>query len=773
MENLKKINTTFPKKSKQKTKISKITVIRTAVMMLISIFLGQGSFYNVMHPFGFAIIISCSGIYSLFALIGTSIGLIFSHTGIYLFRYLVCAVSLYVIKNRFTSANSRNTNMSFIPFLSCIFICALTAAAVVIPTQSGIEKFLILSAEGIVASFTSLFFRRCVSRINKTDEKSFSEREIVDFFISFAIIIVSLNNIKIFSFQPAVFIAFFAVIFISYILPSMQSVLFCCICGAALSVFPDGAYNFFPLIFAGIVSSFFSPFGKISCAVSFLFSYSACALFSVKENILMNIISVSVCVFIFLIIPEKTYKKLSLILRTSTAVTVENTYRHDVSQKLSLTAKTVDSICSGMNNVSEKLKKIDHIHDRDIFCRTRQNVCDNCENNEKCWKHSFQYTLRGFEEMAKNQQSRKPLDSTAFAKQFLSGCIKQKELRSSLFKGLKRRDEALLEEIRLEEKRKLLSRQMKSFSNVLNDFSHEFSKCPLVDNELSAKIKDVFRSFSIRCTKAICIIGTEGNMTIKAFCRNIENSTDKKKLKSEIEKTALRKFHDPEVTFSDGMTVVIFRQRPWMKMKTAKFQLSGNESPVCGDCIKEITDENSNKTIILSDGMGTGGRAAVDASVTTQYFAELIHGGISPDNALKIINSVLSVKSTNETLSTVDFAKFNLFSGKAEFCKAGAAVSFVRKNGKCTIIESSSLPLGILTDVSFAKEKIMLSKGDIVVMVSDGVTSDSTDWIVKETESFNQSDPEILAKRIAGVACSKNPPDKRDDITVFVGIMTG
>ncbi len=773
MESLKKINTTFPKKTKKKIKISKETVLKGVVITLLSFLLGRGSFYDVMHPFGFAIIISCPGIYSLFSLAGTSIGLIFSHTGIYLFRYLVCAISLYIIKNRFSAATSRSANIRFIPFFSCLFICTLSAAAVVIPTQSGIEKFLILSAEGIVAAFTSFFFRRCISRFVKNNAKNFSERETIDFFLSFAIIIICLSNIKIFSFSPAVFITIFSVLFISYILSSTQSGLFCCICGAAVATFSGGNYNFFPIIFSGIVSSFFSPFGKLGCAVSFLFSYCASVLFSGSENILIDIISVSVCVLIFLLIPEKTYKKLSAVLKTNTVVTVENTYRHDVSQKLSLTAKTVDSICSGMNNVSEKLKKIDHIHDRDIFCRTRQNVCDDCENNEKCWKHSFQYTLRGFEEMAKNQQARKTLDSTVFAKQFLSGCLKQKELRSSLFKGLKRRDEALLEEIRLEEKRKLLSRQMKSFSNVLNDFSKEFGKTSLVDNELSTKVKDIFRSFSIRCTKAICIIGTEGNMTIKAFCKNIENSVDKKKLKSEIEKTALRKFHDPEVTFSDGITLVIFRQRPWMKMKTAKFQLSSNESPVCGDCLKEITDENSNKTIILSDGMGTGGRAAVDASVTTQYFAELIQGGISPDNALKIINSVLSVKSTNETLSTVDFAKFNLFSGRAEFYKAGAAVSFVRKNGKCTVIESSSLPLGILTDVSFAKEKIMLSKGDIVVMVSDGVTADSTDWIAEETEIFNQSDPEILAKRIASVACSKCSPDKRDDITVFVGIMTG
>jgi len=116
MESLKKINTTFPKKTKKKIKISKETVLKGVVITLLSFLLGRGSFYDVMHPFGFAIIISCPGIYSLFSLAGTSIGLIFSHTGIYLFRYLVCAISLYIIKNRFSAATSRSANIRFIPF---------------------------------------------------------------------------------------------------------------------------------------------------------------------------------------------------------------------------------------------------------------------------------------------------------------------------------------------------------------------------------------------------------------------------------------------------------------------------------------------------------------------------------------------------------------------------------------------------------------------------------------------------------------------------------
>ena len=66
----------------------------------------------------------------------------------------------------------------------------------------------------------------------------------------------------------------------------------------------------------------------------------------------------------------------------------------------------------------------------------------------------------------------------------------------------------------------------------------------------------------------------------------------------------------------------------------------------------------------------------------------------------------------------------------------------------------------------------MLSKGDIVVMVSDGVTNGKTDWIISEIEQFNKSNPDILAQKIAGTVCDRSHGERRDDITVIVSIMT-
>lgn len=772
MENTKLQKLQRVKKRERKTVISARDGVKGAVFLLLGIVFGQGAIFGEIYPFGFAFVIASPGIYSLFALAGTSIGLLFSQAGVYLFRYIVCAFALWLIRSRILVSRTRLGEIWFLSVISCFLVCTLTGVAVVIPTGGGFDEIIVFLAEGILSAFAAFFYRRCISSALKWGEQPFEKREMPCYCIAFATFVASLGTLEIFSFRPALLIAFFAVVVTAHLFSESGGGICACASAAAMSGAFEEGYNIFPLVFSGVVSGAFSPLGKIGTALAFFLTFSATSFFTGETDSVQSIITAAVSAVIFLLIPEKIYKRLRLILRESRSSAKESMYRKDVSSRLSQTAETVETICESMNRISENLKKIDFSQDKNIFCRVKQEICSDCESRENCWETSFQYTMRGFEELSKNHHQGKAPDGTSFGKLFLEKCRKRQLLQESLIRNFRRYDEKLREEIRLEEKRKLMSEQMKCMCGILRDFSGKFSRCALVDNELSERMKEIFLSFGVRCSKVLCIIDTDGNMTIEANCKKIDKEVDRKRLKEALESASLRKFSEAEIDFTENGTRLVFRQKPWLRMKVGKVQLSSEDSPVCGDCIRDFTDEFGNRTLVLSDGMGTGGRAAVDAAMTAEFFGGLVEKNISYDNALKIINSILELKSTNESLATIDAVRFNLFSGKAEFYKAGAAISFVRKNGKCSVVESASLPAGILSDVSFAKEKIMLSKGDIVVMVSDGVTNGKTEWIQEEIEKFSSSNPDILAQKIAGKVCDRTQGEKRDDITVVVSIMT-
>ena len=419
----------------------------------------------------------------------------------------------------------------------CFLVCFFTGIAVTLPARGGFAEIVSFLAEGIIAGVSVFFYKRVADVVMHREEKNFSPREMPCFYLSFATVIASLGGFEFFGFYPVLPMVFFTVLVMAHITAYSGGGFCACANATALFCSMSDGYNIVPLIFAGTISGIFSPLGKIGCAISFLLTFSATELFTGEIYIFQNILCAALSSVAFATIPEKVYRKWAVVFREGKISVQESAYRKDISEKLVKTAETVSSVCQGMNKISEDLKKIDTTYDKNIFCRVRQEVCSECEMKEKCWNNSFQYTLRGFEELTKNYREDKGYDATPFAKLFLSKCLKSPFVQESFTNNFRKYDEKLREEILLDEKRNLVTSQMNCMSEILKDFSKSFSKCTMVDNELSPKIKDIFNSFSIRCTKVLCIVETEGHMTIKAHCKKIDRETDRKKLKEEIEST--------------------------------------------------------------------------------------------------------------------------------------------------------------------------------------------------------------------------------------------
>ena len=165
--------------------------------------------------------------------------------------------------------------------------------------------------------------------------------------------------------------------------------------------------------------------------------------------------------------------------------------------------------------------------------------------------------------------------------------------------------------------------------------------------------------------------------------------------------------------------------------------------------------------------MGTGGRAAVDASMAVSIMSKLLKVGFGYDCALSVANSALMVKSQDESLATVDVVSLDLFSGNAEFMKAGAPITFVRQSGKINRIEPTSLPAGILSDIKLTHDNLVLNDGDIIVMLSDGAVSISDKWIGAMMRDFDGDEIQTLVNDIIDEATIGSKLGRDDDITVI------
>ena len=153
--------------------------------------------------------------------------------------------------------------------------------------------------------------------------------------------------------------------------------------------------------------------------------------------------------------------------------------------------------------------------------------------------------------------------------------------------------------------------------------------------------------------------------------------------------------------------------------------------------------------------------------MTATLAARLLTAGFSADNVLRLVNTALMVRAGEESLSTVDLLTVDLFTGGMTCRKAGAATSLLCSRGRVSRIDQTSLPVGILREVSFACETDRLTVGDTVLLCSDGVYQDGCGWVEEWLAQRGEEPPEAIAKAVVAEAVRRQPPHRGDDITAI------
>ena len=74
-------------------------------------------------------------------------------------------------------------------------------------------------------------------------------------------------------------------------------------------------------------------------------------------------------------------------------------------------------------------------------------------------------------------------------------------------------------------------------------------------------------------------------------------------------------------------------------------------------------------------------------------------------------------------------------SGSASFIKSGAAQSYIVSGGNVYRLLSKTVPIGIIRGVDAQRLRFNVKDGDVIVMVSDGITEGDDDcvWPVSYT----------------------------------------
>ena len=203
--------------------------------------------------------------------------------------------------------------------------------------------------------------------------------------------------------------------------------------------------------------------------------------------------------------------------------------------------------------------------------------------------------------------------------------------------------------------------------------------------------------------------------------------------------------------------------------------LASSKESANGDRVTTSYLPDDSLAFILSDGMGKGKKAAEESRIVTEQLKRLLKEGVPAARAIKAVNKAM-VESKREgySFATVDLTIIEKDTGRARFYKMGAATSFLVREGNTRRIEHPALPVGILPKLKLRAVSVDLKPGDVIVMVSDGVTeADRKDLSARWLQNFlcNLPDnvgPINLANQVVTMAKRKYGKREKDDLSALV-----
>lgn len=211
------------------------------------------------------------------------------------------------------------------------------------------------------------------------------------------------------------------------------------------------------------------------------------------------------------------------------------------------------------------------------------------------------------------------------------------------------------------------------------------------------------------------------------------------------------------------------RRRQFLDVGVASFTKSGN--PMSGDNYASLAFSPTHHAFIVSDGMGVGEGAAKLSSTALNLLEQLLNTGFEAEGAIQALNSILVLRSPEESFVTLDMGIMDLESDEMKLIKVGACPSYIKGQEEVRVFESSSLPAGILNriEISVIEEKLLPE--EYLVLVTDGIQDilkDGTDWLMAFLERQQMSTSQELAEAIVREAKSMSANEMFDDGVVLV-----
>ena len=510
--------------------------------------------------------------------------------------------------------------------------------------------------------------------------------------------------------------------------------------------------------FSAAASSVFTRYGKIARASGFVFiSVTSVLVTGIEGSSWRLLIEAAACAIAFAAVPIERIK-------VPESDFSDNNIALMLRERLNFAADAIAGIGSGINAAADTLDRKYNMSPEQVAERAADRCCRSCPNSMSCWGKHYELFHGEFSRLVMQLRSGFELTEFSLSAECAEICPNGEGVAKAIASEYSRYLSVMSDERRVRELRRIYIDQLSGIRDILRDMGKLSPEVRAANRSRTAekRAEKLLKENGVEYPQAFVLFDKRGKMRFEAYGAT-EPRVESEYLGTLLSRSLGRELELPEISGSRGRYRITACERTALSAKLGAFQIPRGQNRVCGDCYDSFTDAAGRLYVILSDGMGSGSRARVDSAMACSVLSKLIKSGISLKVALETVNTVMMIKSADESYATLDICRIDLNSGECALYKAGAATTYIKSADRLVRATLSSQPAGSGGRFSVPAQRFTVGAGDVILMMTDGVVADEQ-WLSRELS--HRVEPCELSERIARAArSSENSRD--DDISVL------
>ena len=443
---------------------------------------------------------------------------------------------------------------------------------------------------------------------------------------------------------------------------------------------------------------------------------------------------------------------------------LSNIVLDDTEQRVKVMCETFSSLSSLFYDLSEKMRMPAAKDMRQICDSAFDSSCHSCEMRSTCWESEYSSSLAALSRISTSLSKNGRVSAEDISPRLLERCSAMPEIINQI----NRNSANHIQQLIIGDKTEIFALDYEAISDMLA----ATMTAQKAEFEYREELSDRALALIEEKKFPVCGVFVYGNDRKQNVLLEFKNEGELYKSRDAV-KAAFEEFFGErlDAAESDDTTLLLSSARRY-KIEYAKRSIKAEgEDGFCGDTVSIFENDRGHYYSFISDGMGSGREAALTSGICSVFLSKVLRAINRCDLSLYMLNGFLRNKgsgSMHECSATVDLLEYDLVTGKAEFYKGGAAPSYIYRDGGLFKLRSNTVPLGIIKELDAKKISIDSAVGDIIVMVSDGVTQSKEEcpWLFDMLKA--NAEKESLATLADMIVKRAKYEGADDDISVVV-----